>query len=135
MRINLEKWVARVQEKPEHIRVRYVMGCVAFVMLLVLGIWSLSVSENFRAISSEAGTVVTESKGLLPSASKFSLDELLSGEKSLEERKREVSGELFFQQELNTREKPNFEEDGYVPVNTETQGQVNQSVSTDPLSR
>ncbi len=135
MRINLDEWVTRIQEKPEHIRMRYVVGCVVFAMLLVLGVWSLSVSESFRAISSDAGAAATGSKSLLPSASKFSLDALLSGEKSLEERKKEVSGELFFQQQLDKKEAPNFEENGYVPAPAETQNQSDQSAPTDTLSR
>ena len=115
MRFNFQRWVEEVQAKPEQVRLRYVAGCVAFSMLLVVGVWALSVSEDFRAISLEAIDSAKEAEGLLPKASNFSLDALLSGEKSLEERKREVSGELFFQQQLEAREKPNFKEEGFLP--------------------
>lgn len=84
-------------------------------MLFVLGVWSLSVSESFRALSTDTREAAKGSQGLLPKATNFSLDSLLSGEKSLEERKKEVSGELFFQQQLEARTKPNFEEEGYAP--------------------
>lgn len=128
MRIKFEEWITRVQEKPDHIRVRYVIGCAAFAMLLVFGVWSLSVAESFRAISADAGDTSKASGGLLPNASKFSLDALLSGEKSLEERKKEVSGELFFQQQLDTRgDTPNFEENGYVPAENQSEDSINES--------
>ncbi len=118
MRFNLEQWIENVQAKPEPVRMRYLFGCVAFSMLLVIGIWSLSVSENFRSISGGAQRAAENTHGLLPKASDFSLDSLLSNEKSLEDRKREVSGEMFFQNQLESREQPNFEE-GFVPQGTE----------------
>jgi hypothetical protein len=64
---------------------------------------------------------VTEgAQGLLPQASNFSLDSLLSGEKSLSEIKKEVSGETFFQQQLKNRDQPNFDEEGVVPKSDTT---------------
>lgn len=118
MRFNFEQWIERVQQEPEHVRIRYVVGCAAFAMLLVVGVWSLSVSQNFRSIGTGVGQSVSGTESLLPKASNFSLDALLSGEKSLEERKKEVSGEMFFQDQLQSQTKPNFEEDGYVPQGT-----------------
>lgn len=135
MRINFEEWVARVQEKPEHIRIRYVIGCAAFSMLLVIGVWSLSVSEGFRTISTDARTAAKGSEGLLPNTSKFSLDALLSGEKSLEERKKEVSGELFFQQQLDTKDTPDFEENGFVPAESQPESATRESAVPSDLSR
>ncbi len=117
MRFNLEQWVAKVQAQPEPIRMRYLFGCVAFSMLLVVGVWSLSVSEGLQSISQETKSAAKEVQGLLPKTDGFSLDNLLSGDKSLEERKREVSGELFFQEALESRETPNFEE-GFSPKAT-----------------
>lgn len=115
MRLNIEEWVAKIQAKPEPIRMRYLIGCVAFSMLLVVGVWSLSVSEGLQAISRDSQGVTDGVQGILPKASSFSLDSLLSGEESLEDRKKEVSGELFFQNQLDAREKPNFNEEGFVP--------------------
>ena len=120
MRINLEQWITSVQEKPEHVRLRYVVGCAGVAMLLVVGVWSLSVSQGFRSLSNEAGTVTEGAQGLLPQASNFSLDSLLSGEKSLSEIKKEVSGETFFQQQLKNRDQPNFDEEGVVPKSDTT---------------
>lgn len=119
MRFNLEQWIQNVQAKPEPVRMRYLIGCVAFSMILVIGIWSLSVSENLRSLSQDTKNVTENAQGLLPKASDFSLDSLLSGDKSLEDRKKEVSGETFFQNQLESREQPNFDEEGFVPKETE----------------
>lgn len=119
MRFNLEQWIQNVQAKPEPVRMRYLVGCVAFSMLLVIGIWTLSVSENFQSISSGTKDATENTQGLLPKASDFSLDSLLSNDKSLEDRKKEVSGEAFFQGQLESREQPNFDEEGFVPQGTE----------------
>lgn len=121
MQLNLEQWVENVKQKPEAVRIRYVVACAGVAMLLVVGVWSLSVSESFRSVSSEAENAATASQGLLPKASNFSLDALLSGEKSLEDRRKEVSGELFFQQQLDSKSQPNFDEEGFVPQNGETE--------------
>ncbi len=121
MRFNLEQWIAHVQAKPDHVRMRYLVGSVTLSMLMVLGVWSLSVSEGVRALSQSAQETANEVQGILPKTSNFSLDSLLSGEKSLEERKKEVSGELFFQEQLDSKQSPNFEEDGAIaPAEDET---------------
>ncbi len=127
MRFNIEEWVARVQAKPEPVRMRYLIGSVAFSMLLVVGVWSLSVSEGLRALTESTQEATGSVQGILPKASNFSLDSLLSGEKSLEDRKKEVSGELFFQNQLDARTKPNFNEDGYVPKSSTEEENSNSS--------
>lgn len=115
MRLNVQRGIEYVQQKPESVRIRYVVGCVAVVMLLVIGVWSLSVSDSFRSLSQGAGTLTEGAKGVIPKATDFSLDTVLSGGKSFEERKREVSGEAFFQKQLEDKKTPNFEQDGYGP--------------------
>lgn len=119
MRLNFNEWIANVQRKPEPVRLRYVVVCAGVAMLMVLGVWSLSMSESLRSVSAGARDAADVSQGILPKASDFSLDALLSGEKSLEERKQEVSGELFFQQELESKQQPNFDEDGLAPKSPE----------------
>lgn len=133
MQFNLEQWVENIKQKPESVRFRYVLGCVAITMLLVLGVWSLSVTENFRSVSSGAHDATEATQGLIPRASNFTLDSLLSGEKSLEDRKKEVSGELFFQQQLEKKEGPNFADEGYVPQDTKAPS--SESSSNDSNSR
>lgn len=120
MKFNFEQWIRDIQAKPESVRLRYVVACAGLAMLLVLGVWSLTVSESFRTVTAGADQAADVSQGLLPKASNFSLDALLSGEKSLEDRKKEVSGELFFQQQLEARGQTNFEEEGYVPKESDT---------------
>lgn len=118
MRFSLDQWIEDIKAKPEPVRMRYLVGCVACSMLLVVGVWALSVSQNFRSIANDGKNPISDAQGLLPKASNFSLDAFLSGEKNLQELKREVSGEAFFQQQLEKKETPNFNEDGYVPQNT-----------------
>lgn len=103
MHINLEQWIANIQAKPEPIRVRYLLGCMACSMILILGVWALSVSQGFQTVSQDAQNAKDSTKNLLPKTSNFSLDSILSGEKSLEERKKEVSGEMFIQQQMEEK--------------------------------
>ncbi|TXH00679.1 MAG: hypothetical protein E6P95_03195 [Candidatus Moraniibacteriota bacterium] len=128
MRFNIDNWIAKVQAQPEPVRMRYLIGCVALSMILVLGVWTLSVSEGLQAISTSSQTVTGSVQGILPKASSFSLESLLSGEKSLEDRKKEVSGELFFQNQLDAREKPNFNEEGFVPKTPTEEESASQSI-------
>jgi hypothetical protein len=48
-RMNISEKIARIRRQPEHVRLRYVWGCVAVSMFIVLAIWIFSISAMFRA--------------------------------------------------------------------------------------
>lgn len=113
MRWNIQNWIEEVKEKPEHIRHRYVIGCVSASMFFVVIVWSLTVSENFKkTVAKKDGTAT--SGGMLPKPSDFSLDDILSGEESLDAAKSKSSEEFLREQgESRARIDPN--ETGVVP--------------------
>lgn len=112
MRWNIQDWVERVKGKPEHIRERYVIGCVAASMFFVIIVWSLTVTEGFK--KSVAKTETTTNGGLLPKPSDFSLDDILSGKDSLEANKPK-SGEEFLREQTENRARLNPDEEGVTP--------------------
>lgn len=113
MRWNLQSWVEEVKSKPEHVRQRYVVGCVAASMFFVIIVWSLTVTEHFKqsVASTESSTGVS---GILPKPSDFSLDELLSGKKATEGTESK-SGEEFLREQIENRSRIDPNEEGVVP--------------------
>lgn len=120
----LEQWIESVRQKPEHIRVRYVIGCVAASMVLVIGVWLLSVSEGFKNVAQDAET--SEFQQILPRPSDFSLDALIEGKQSLGTEEPPVSGESYFQDQYQGKTEPKLGEEGIQPIKT---GEKTESVS------
>lgn len=109
----IENWIEEVRKKPEHVRVRYVIGCVAASMVLVVGVWLLSVSESFKTVAGEAET--GEFSQVLPRPSDFSLDALIEGKQSLGTEETPVSGESYFRDQYQGKTEPKLGEDGVQP--------------------
>lgn len=57
MQFNINKKIEEIREKPEHIRMRYVWGCVIVSMLFIFLIWIFSVKENFSSINFDRGSL------------------------------------------------------------------------------
>lgn len=53
--MNISKKIAAIRRQPEHIRIRYVWGCVALSMLLIMIIWFFSIASLFSSDSSQVG--------------------------------------------------------------------------------
>lgn len=112
MRFNVQNWIEQVKSKPEHIRHRYLLGCVGVSMFFVIIIWSLTITENFK----KTDTVKSAEKNgnILPKTSDFSLDAILSGDGGIQE-KPSKSGEDFLRQQEENRTRLNPEEEGIKP--------------------
>lgn len=113
MRWNIQDWVEEVKEKPEHIRQRYVVGCVAASMFFVIIVWSLTVTEGFKKSVAKTEGAATNG-GLLPKPSDFSLDDILSGKDSTDANKPK-SGEEFVREQTENRARLNPDEEGLMP--------------------
>ena len=111
MRWNLQNWIEEVKGKPEHIRERYVIGCVFASMFFVIIVWSLTVAENFKKTVAKTEETAA-SGGILPKPSDFSLDEILSGTQSTANPK---SGEEFLREKVENRDRIDPDEEGIVP--------------------
>jgi len=46
--MNLQKKIEEIRQMPEHIRLRYVWGCVAVSMVVVFAVWIFSITAMFR---------------------------------------------------------------------------------------
>lgn len=113
MRWNIQDWVDEVKTKPEHIRRRYVIGCVAASMFFVIIVWSLTVTEGFKksVAKNETSTI---NGGILPKPSDFSLDDILSG-KDTAAMNKPKSGEEFVREQTENRTRLNPDEEGVMP--------------------
>lgn len=93
--------IDEVREKPERERQWYVYGCVAATMVLVLGIWLLSVTESFHSVASETPALKEQVMQALPqSPDTTSLSGLLEQGKSLQVPDKGVGAEDFFESQL-----------------------------------
>ncbi len=82
----IEKKVHDVRKQPEHIRIRWVWGSVAVVMIFIVFIWILSMRINFLNVNSNLETQnslndfqkhIGDIKNTLPPDDTVSIDELL----------------------------------------------------------
>lgn len=73
-----------IREQPEHIRMRYVAGCLLVSMTFILGIWLLSLKESFQHTLRDVPAGLEKGKELLPDGTMPSLSNLLEQAKPLE---------------------------------------------------
>ena len=69
--------IESIREQPEHIRMRYVVGCLVVSMLFIFGIWLLSVGESFQNISKGIPETASKGEALVPKDQVPSLNDLL----------------------------------------------------------
>lgn len=112
MKWNIQNWIEEVKTKPEHVRQRYVIGCVAASMFFVIIVWSLTVSEQFKRATPTVAS--DQSESLLPKPSDFSLDEFLSGKDTIEEKAAKPSDE-FLREQVESRDRINPDDEGIQP--------------------
>ncbi len=117
MRFNIQNWVEQVKSRPEHIRHRYLIGCVAVSMFFVVTIWSLTITENFKKSSPVKSA--EKNSNILPKTSDFSLDSILSGDGTIQD-KPSKSGEDFLRQQEENRSRLDPEYEGIKPKESET---------------
>jgi hypothetical protein len=55
--MNITKKIEEIREQPEHIRLRWVWGCVAFSMFVILAVWIFSVTAMFKKNSDESAPI------------------------------------------------------------------------------
>lgn len=115
MRETLWEKIEKIRQEPEHIRRRYVYGCLVVSMAFVLGIWSLSLKESFRSVAKDVPQAVEKGKELIPQNNQASLSDLLEQERSLSTSGEELSGQEYFQEQLKQRaesQSPGMTEEG-----------------------
>lgn len=90
-----------VREQPEHIRMRYVAGCLLVSMTFILGIWLLSLKENFQRIGQDVPAGIDRGKELLPDGNMPSFNSLLQQNQPLEANQGdEKTGQQYFEEQF-----------------------------------
>ena len=94
--------IERIRQQPEHVRARYVFGCLAVSMVFIFGIWLLSVKENFQSVASDMPRVMENGKALLPDSRQApSLNDLFQRSEPLRvDSGSEKTGQQFFQEQF-----------------------------------
>ena len=101
MAFSLWEKVEAIRQEPEHVRMRYVMFCVGGSMVVIVGIWLLSVRESFTRTAGEIPDVVEQGKqgiGGIPSR-----NDLFEQSAPLRIEDKEVDGSQFFEQQLEKK--------------------------------
>lgn len=128
MSFNVQNWIEQVKAKPENIRQRYMVGCVATSMFFVVIVWSLTVTESFKKTNpSDIAETTKATGGILPKSSDFSLDQILSGEGKFEAIQPK-SGEEFLREQGENRTRLDPDDEGIRPKGEE----VKEESETDP---
>ncbi len=68
MKALIERKLEEIRGEPEHVRLRYVWGLVAVVMVLVFSFWVMTLRDNLR--SSDTDADIQTLKDSLPSSAK-----------------------------------------------------------------
>ena len=63
---SIEEVIEEVKQKPEAMRRRYMYGCVAVAMVIVIAIWLLSVMQSFQSASEDVTAVKNQVTNTFP---------------------------------------------------------------------
>ena len=107
MKINIWEKIEWVRQQPEHIRMRYVFGCLIVSMSFVIGIWLLSLKESFGNISRDVSNTAEKSKEQLPDVKIPALDSLLEKNAPLgantNKGEEEKTGQEYFEEQFRSQ--------------------------------
>lgn len=103
MALRIWEKIEYVRRQPEHIRMRYLLGCLSVSMLFILVIWILTLHESFTAISKDAPNVIEQGKEALPEAPAQSLNDLMEQSESLRVEGSASGEEGFFEEQLDKK--------------------------------
>ena len=97
--------IEAIQQEPEAVRMRYVVGSVSAVMVFVIGIWLLSVHESFTKTAEELPGVIEQGKKDMTGDTP-SLNDLFEQSSPLRIEDKGTEGGQFFDQQIDGREVP-----------------------------
>lgn len=93
--------IESIREQPEHIRMRYVIGCLTVSMIFIFGIWMLSLGESFRSISKDVPEAIEKGKEIIPKDQVPSLNDLLEKATPLHpENQNDATGGNYFNEQF-----------------------------------
>jgi hypothetical protein len=103
MAFDIWKKIEEIRRQPESVRMRYALVCLAVSMLFVIGIWMLSVNENFHSVSDSAPQVFEKGKGLVPDGAPSLGDMFKQASPLRVDNGKEMTGQQFFDDQLKAR--------------------------------
>jgi hypothetical protein len=105
MTFNVWEKIEAIRRQPEHIRMRYVFGCLVVSMAFIVGIWMLSVRESFHTVAHEIPQTAQQGKTLLPDMPATpSLSDMLKQASPLRvEGKDKTTGQQFFEDQVQAK--------------------------------
>lgn len=91
-----------IREQPEHVRMRYVAGCLFVSMIFIVGLWLLSLQESFQSIRRDVPVGIEKGKEMLPDDSALSsVNSLLEQQKPLGvDMGNEKTGQQYFEEQF-----------------------------------
>ncbi len=106
----LQKKIEEIRRQPESVRMRYVMMCVFFSMILIAGIWFLSVEASvFTVVKKDIPSILKNEEG--KSNNVPSLNDLFEKAAPLRIDEKTIDGEEFFSQQIQEKNAPIVEEE------------------------
>ena len=95
-----------IRRQPEHVRMRYVMFCLAVSMTFIIGIWVLSLKDSFQSMEKLAPQAAEKGKELLQTKDRSSsFSELMDRSTPLQAGAGEdKSGQNYFDGQLQARD-------------------------------
>jgi len=104
MEFSLQKKIEEIRKEPEDIRKRYAIVAVSFSMVLIFGIWMLSMQDNVATIAKDIPAAVEKGKDLTGGAP--SLNDLFqqSAPLRINNEDNDKTGSEFFNQQYGAKE-------------------------------
>jgi hypothetical protein len=127
MKINIWEKIEWVRQQPEHIRMRYVFGCLIISMSFVIGIWLLSLKESFGNISRDVSNTAEKSKEQLSDVKMPALDSLLEKSAPLganTNKGEEKTGQEYFEEQFRSKSSEQNTEQTPAPTTEQSVPQI-----------
>ncbi len=93
----LQEKIEQMRREPEHVRKRYVMIMVSFFMVLIFGIWLLSIQDSMTTAVGDVPGAIEKGKDLTGGAP--SLSDLFDQSTPLRIEGKKTEGNEFFQEQ------------------------------------
>ncbi len=103
MEFSLQEKIEAIRKEPDHIRRRYVVACVSISMILIAGIWFISVEDNITTVIGDIPEAAEQGKSAVGGAP--SLNDLFERSTPLRVDEKNGDGETFFNQQMEGRDK------------------------------
>jgi hypothetical protein len=100
MAFDIWEKIEAIRHQPESVRMRYALACVGISMLLIIGLWLLSVREGFSDFSEGLSATIEKGKEINPQTDTPSLNDMFEQSKTLRVDSSGKTGQQFFDEKL-----------------------------------